>query len=120
MRRDKKYAAWRFGLNAENWAKWFLLVKGYRILDRNYKTPVGEIDIIAKKYQTLCFIEVKGRSAAIEETPVSPRQMHRISRASLSFLQTRSDLAHLDMRYDVILVRPRQWPVHIQDIWRPG
>lgn len=119
MSHGKKYSAWRFGLDAENRAKWLLIFTGYRILARNYKTPVGEIDIIAKRGRKLCFIEVKGRTATIEETPVRPKQMQRISRASLSFLQSQNHLADLEIRFDVILVTPNRWPNHIKDIWRP-
>ena len=119
MKTDKKHAAWQFGLNAESRAKWYLICKGYRILAQRFKSPVGEIDIVARRGRTLCFIEVKGRTRVIQETPVSNKQKQRIGRASLSFLQTQNQLTDLNIRYDVILVQPKRWPIHITDAWRP-
>ncbi len=119
MTPDKKYRAWVFGLSAESRAVWLLRLKGYRILARRHKTLVGEIDVVARRGGVLCFVEVKGRTAAIEETPVSGRQMQRIARAAQSFVQSAPDLQSLDMRFDIILVRPRHWPLHETDVWRP-
>ena len=57
-----RVAAFRTGLSAEACAAAFLLAKGYRILARRFRTPHGEIDIVAKKRQLIAFIEVKARS----------------------------------------------------------
>jgi putative endonuclease len=50
------------GKNFEEYAANYLIEKGYKIIDRNFKCTYGEIDIIAKKDNVLCFIEVKARS----------------------------------------------------------
>ena len=57
----KRQAALQFGLSAESRATACLLLKGYRILARRFKTPVGEIDIVARRRSTLVFVEVKAR-----------------------------------------------------------
>ncbi|NQV99044.1 MAG: YraN family protein [Rhodospirillales bacterium] len=119
MSKRQKRRAWRLGLHAESWAAWSLVCCGYRILARRFRSAVGEIDIIARRGPLLCFVEVKARTAVIDETPVSQRQMRRIERASLLFLQSQPNLREMDLRYDVILVRPWRWPVHLTDIWRP-
>ena len=51
------------GSKGEDLAAEFLKDKGYRIIGRNYKTPIGELDIIAKDGETLVFVEVKTRSS---------------------------------------------------------
>ena len=60
------------GRRAETLAAWYLRLKGYRIIESRYKTPVGEIDLIARRWGTTVFVEVKARkSAALELTGVS-------------------------------------------------
>ena len=96
-----------------------LRLKGYRVLARRYKSKLGEIDIIAKRGGLVSFIEVKGRSSAPLETPVTNGQMQRIARTAQLFMQQRSGVQNLDMRFDIILVRPWCWPDHQKDAWRP-
>lgn len=107
------------GRRAEITSAWLLRLKGYRILARRFKTPVGEIDLIAKRASTIAFIEVKARpTAAAAMESVSARQRRRIGRAALVFLQKRPDLAENNMRFDLILVTPGRLPHHIADAWR--
>ncbi len=58
----ERVAAFRTGLSAETRAAAFLMAKGYRILAKRFKTPYGEIDIVAKKRDLIAFIEVKARA----------------------------------------------------------
>ena len=58
-----RVAAFRTGLSAENRAAAFLMAKGYRILAKRFRTPYGEIDLVARKRNLLAFIEVKARPA---------------------------------------------------------
>ena len=107
------------GRRAEFISAWLLRLKGYRVLAQRFKTPVGEIDLIAKRASVIAFIEVKARpSAAAALESVSARQRRRIARAALVFLQKRPAFGDYDMRFDVILVAPRQLPHHIIDAWR--
>ena len=107
------------GRRAEIISAWLLRLKGYRILAQRFKTPVGEIDLIAKRASIIAFVEVKARpSAAAAMESVSARQQRRIARAALLFLQKRPDFAKHQMRFDVILVTPGKWPDHLVDAWR--
>ncbi len=75
------------GRRAEIISAWLLRLKGYRILAQRFKTPVGEIDLIAKRASIIAFVEVKARpSAAAAMESVSARQRRRIARAALLFL----------------------------------
>ncbi len=98
----------------------WLRLKGYRILARNYRAPVGEIDIVARRGRTVAMVEVKARAtrtAAAEA--LAPRQQNRIARAAEHFFAARPELAALNMRFDMMLVQPWRLPVHVRDAWRP-
>ena len=107
--------AFRFGLSAESRAAAFLIAKGYRILARRFRTPLGEIDIVARRRGVLVFIEVKARDsfdAAAEA--IGKRQQRRIIAAAQMWLAGHPDDAMRDMRFDVVLVVPRRLPHHLQ------
>ena len=108
------------GYKAETAAAWFLRLKGYRILERNFKPPrgsgAGEIDIIAAKGGTIAFIEVKRRAtqtAAAES--VNARVRSRRVRGAEYYLATHPDLAEKELRFDVVLISPDHLPEHIQN-----
>jgi len=61
---EKRVSAYRHGLLAETVAALLLRLKGHRIIARRYKTPVGEIDLVALKGKRLAFAEVKLRRQA--------------------------------------------------------
>src|ERR1700687_4757588 len=63
----KRLAAFRRGLSAETRAALLLLAKGYRILARRWQSPVGEIDIVARRRRVLVFVEVKARARLDDE-----------------------------------------------------
>src|SRR5262249_50962722 len=64
--RPERVAAFRVGLSAESRAAAFLVAKGYRIVARRWKSPVGEIDIVARRRRVLVFVEVKARDSLDE------------------------------------------------------
>ncbi len=110
----ERRAALQFGLSAESRAAALLLAKGYRILARRFKTPVGEIDIIARRRGTLVFVEVKARDsfdAAAEA--VTARQQARIIDAAQYWLAAHPDAAESPMRFDAILVVAGKIPRHL-------
>jgi putative endonuclease len=110
----KRQAALRFGLSAESKAAALLLAKGYRILARRFKTPVGEIDIVAFRRDTLVFVEVKARDnfeAAAEA--VTQRQQARIIDAARYWLAAHPDAAARPVRFDAVLVVPGKIPRHL-------
>src|ERR1700722_15777832 len=75
----ERQVAFRFGLSAESRAAALLVAKGYRILARRFRTPVGEIDIVARRRGVLIFVEVKAReSFADGAEAIGRRQQSRI------------------------------------------
>ncbi|MCS6878301.1 MAG: YraN family protein [Geminicoccaceae bacterium] len=109
----------RRGRLAESLAAWLLRLKGFAILARRWSSPVGEIDIVARRGDLLVFVEVKRRSelASALEALRAP-QGRRIAAAAAVFLAARPDLARLACRFDVVAVGG-PWPVHLPDAWRP-
>lgn len=110
----KRVAAFETGISAESKACVFLLAKGYRILARRYKTPYGEIDVVARKRNLLAFIEVKARATLDDAAyAVTPQQQARIVNAAQIWLSAHEDHAALDMRFDAILIAPKSLPRHL-------
>ena len=67
--RPERLEAFRLGLSAESRAAMFLIAKAYRIVARRWKTPFGEIDIVARRRRALVFVEVKARDSARRRRP---------------------------------------------------
>lgn len=108
--------AYRRGLFAETLAALLFRLKGYRIVARRYKTPVGEIDLVALKGMRLAFVEVKARKSREDAAWTLPtRQRRRIVRAAQYWLASHPDFAGHDMAFDVVLAAPWRWPHHIAD-----
>ncbi len=109
------------GRRAETLACWILRLKGYRILERRFKTKLGEIDIIALKRKTIIMAEVKQRGSAknLHET-VSFKNSQRIMNAAELFLnKRRKELPrNYELRFDIIHVIGRWKLRHIQDAFR--
>ncbi|MDD4953643.1 MAG: YraN family protein [Candidatus Omnitrophica bacterium] len=94
------------GRSGEELAVDFLRENGYRILARNYRSSLGEIDIIAREKETLCFIEVKARASTrfgLPQEAVSPAKQRQISRIALLFLKENNSLGK-SARFDVVSV----------------
>jgi len=94
------------GRAGEKQARKFLQRKRYRIVTRNYRCPLGEIDLIALDGKTVVFVEVKTRTAnqhADPEESVTPAKQERIVRCAEFFLkQTGSD--DRASRFDVVAI----------------
>ena len=113
--RPEKIAAFGLGLSAESRAAAWLIAHGYRILARRWKSPLGEIDIIAARRRLLIFVEVKARATLDQAAEaVTERQKQRIAAAAEAWLATYPQPAIRDMRFDAILVAPGKLPRHIQ------
>jgi len=111
----ERVTSFQTGLSAERRACLYLMAKGYRILARRYRTPHGEIDVVAKRRATLVFAEVKARNTLDDAAySVTPRQQQRIATAASLWLATHPDHANLDCRFDVILIAPRRLPRHLE------
>lgn len=120
MPRIDRRAAELHGRRAETIAALYLRCKFYRVVGRRVRTPLGEIDLVARDPTgTLCFIEVKARAAdSLAAESLTPRQRERIARAAALYLGARPALRHKGVRFDAILIAPRRWPRHIKDAWR--
>jgi putative endonuclease len=113
----RRRGAEQWGRAAESLAAILLRLKGYRILARDLRSPVGEIDLIARRGRTLAFVEVKARAGADDEV-LTARQRRRIVRAAQLFIARHPGLAALDVRFDLILIGRRRWPRHLQAAFR--
>jgi putative endonuclease len=112
--RPEKVAAFGLGISAESRAAAWLIAHGYRILARRFRSPMGEIDIIAARRYTLIFVEVKARASLDEAAEsITPRQKQRIAAAAEIWLANNPVPAIRDMRFDAILVAPGKLPRHI-------
>jgi putative endonuclease len=96
------------GERGENVAAKHLQKLGYRILGRNFKTPMGEIDIVARDGKTLVFVEVKTRQYddPTPEEQVNPAKMHQNTKAAKFYL-SRYGQPQPPARFDVVAV---VWP----------
>ncbi len=102
------------GRRAELIALLSLMVRGYRPIARNLKTPVGEIDLVMRRGRVLAVVEVKTRGTYADAAEaILPQQQARIRRATEWLLASRPDLAQLTIRFDAVLVLPRRWPKHL-------
>jgi len=112
--RPERVAAFQRGLSAESRAALLLIAKAYRILARRWKTPFGEIDIVARRRGVVVFVEVKAR-ASIDEAveAVTDRSQRRIINAAQLWLARHPSDANSAIRFDVIVVSPGKMPRHI-------
>jgi putative endonuclease len=109
-----RVAAFRTGLSAEARAAAYLMAKGYRILAKRFRTPHGEIDIVARRRNLLAFIEVKARASLDEAAyAVTPRQQKRIIDAAQGWLKAHPEHADFELRFDAMLIAPRHLPRHL-------
>lgn len=113
---ERRQGAELFGRKGESLAAWFLRLKGYRILATRYKTPLGEIDLIARRFGTTVFIEVKSRSGRHREgEALLAVRSDRIVRAAQYYVSRHPRLAATPLRFDVIFLAPRMWPRHVMN-----
>jgi putative endonuclease len=109
-----RVAAFRTGLSAETRAAAYLMAKGYRIMAKRFRTPYGEIDIVARRRSLLVFVEVKARASLDDAAyAVTPRQQQRIIDAAQAWLMAHPEHADFDLRFDVMLIAPRHLPRHL-------
>jgi putative endonuclease len=112
--RPEKIAAFSLGISAESRAAAYLVAKGFRILSRRWKSPLGELDIVARRRKLLVFVEVKARATLDDAAEaVHERQRARIAAAAEAWLATYPQRDVLDMRFDAMLIAPGKLPRHI-------
>ena len=96
----------QFGEKSESVAVNCLKKQGYRIIELNYRTKLGEIDIIAKQGKTLVFIEVKARKSSRfgrPELAVTPKKQRKISMVALYYLKSTKQ-SNAKARFDVVAI----------------
>jgi len=114
--RDRRIAE-AAGRRGERLAGWWLRLKGWSILDRRVRTPVGEVDLIAKKGALVAFVEVKTRKTAAElDFAIDEQRLARVA-AAAEYLMPRYATNGEDIRVDVILLAPGTRPRHIENAW---
>lgn len=114
---NKRKIAEEKGRRAENIAVWWLRLKGYRILAQRVRNARGEIDIIARRFGVTAFIEVKSRSNITDlEHSINAHKMKRVAAAAHAIEHNYSG----DKRFDVILIAPRKWPLHLKNVHHDG
>ena len=96
----------QLGKIGENVAVDFLETQGYKILQRNFRNKLGEVDIIAKDRDTICFIEVKTRTTDAFGSPlesVTVAKQRKIIYLAMSYLKSQ-ERDEANVRFDVVSV----------------
>ena len=124
-----KRQTYQRGINSEKWAALWLQLKGYKILERRYKTSVGEIDLIASKNNVIVFVEVKARPTAdLALESITHSMKKRISNTAQYYIG-HHNVTDSDFRFDVIAVTPfrqhdflksRFFIHHLDNAWETG
>lgn len=110
--RDRRRAN-GFGLRAERFAALVLRLWGYRILACRYRVKGGEIDVVARRGDTIAFVEVKARPTLDEaRTAIDFAKRRRMSRAAGVWLRANPWAASLTLRGDAVYLAPWRWPRH--------
>jgi len=118
MNRMRRYRA---GLAAEAAAALMLRARGWRIVARRMKTPLGEIDIIAQRGDVTAFIEVKKRKHHEDAiAALRPQQQRRLIKAARWWLAAHPRALNGACRFDLVAVNEWMWPVHLVNVLDAG
>lgn len=114
---NRRRVAERGGRRAERRAAWWLRLKGWRIVAMRARTPVGEVDIVARRGRTLAFVEVKARATEAEAgLALDEYRLRRVARAAEA-LAARHARPGDTIRIDAVFVVPGKWPRHLANVW---
>jgi putative endonuclease len=106
----------RRGHRGEFLAALALMLKGYRIVARRYRTKLGEIDLIARRGDLVLIVEVKTRPTLLSAMEaIAFQSERRIEAAADLWLARQPDYGRLSVRFDMVAVLPRRWPVHVEN-----
>ena len=107
----------RGGRRGEAVAALWLQLKGWRILARRARTPVGEVDLVARRGTTVAFVEVKARATWDEASlSLDHFRLRRVA-AAAEALAPRFARQGEDIRIDAIFIVPRRLPRHMPNVW---
>ena len=119
LERGSRQKAYRRGHRGEWISALALMLKGYRIVARRWKTKLGEVDLIARRGDLVLVVEVKCRPTLIEAMDaIGHQSQRRIEGAADLWLMRQPDFARLSVRFDMVAVLPRRWPVHVENIFQ--
>ncbi|MFC7498372.1 YraN family protein [Enterovirga sp. GCM10030262] len=105
------------GRRAESVAALWLRLKGWAILARRVRTPVGEVDLVARRGRTVAFVEVKARATEADiEMSLDDYRLRRVA-AAAEAVAARFVRPGDDMRIDAIFIVPRRLPRHLANVW---
>lgn len=113
----KRQRAERGGRRGEAVAALWLQLKGWRILARRARTPVGEVDLVARRGRMVAFVEVKARASEAEAGMALDHYRLRRVAAAAEALAPRYVRAGDDLRIDAIFIVPRRLPRHLANVW---
>jgi putative endonuclease len=113
----KREAAEKGGRRAETIAAWWLRLRGWAILARRVRTPLGEVDLIARRGRTVAFVEVKARATSDQAAlALDDYRLRRVA-AAAEALAHRYARDGDDLRIDAIFVVPGRLPRHLPNVW---
>lgn len=113
---EQRRRRYRRGLNAEMFVAAVYMALGHRIVGRRFKTPVGEIDLIAVKGHRVAFIEVKRRSTREDaEDAITLTMRQRVRRAADLWLAHNPNYQRYDVGFDLVFVVPWRFPIVMRD-----
>ena len=116
--RDRR-KAYRRGHRGEWLAALALMLKGFRIVARRYRTKLGEIDLIARRGDLVLIVEVKARKTLVEAMEaMAYGSERRIEAAADLWLARQPDYGRLSVRFDMVAVLPWRWPVHVENAFQ--
>jgi putative endonuclease len=115
----KRQRAEKHGREGEGRAALWLQAKGWRILDRRRKTPLGEIDLVCRRGNLIAFVEVKWRKSAADlDHAIDEYRLQRVA-AAVDAVAHEYATDGEDIRIDVMLLAPGRLPRHIVNAWQP-
>ena len=108
--KQKQASTYQKGKGGEDRAAAFLRLKGYRILERNYRVGQGEIDLVARRSDTLVFVEVKTRRGKSQGTPLEAVTKHKVKRlsAAAALYLAQNPGSWQVCRFDVVTLGPEK------------
>lgn len=115
----KRQRAEKQGREGEKRAAIWLRLRGWSIVDQRRKTPLGEIDLIAKRSGVVAFIEVKWRKSKQDlDHAIDQHRLQRVA-AAVEAVAHEYVTHDEDIRIDVMLLAPGCFPRHIVNAWQP-
>jgi putative endonuclease len=113
----KKQRTYRFSRMAELISSFYLRLKFYHVIAHRFKSPFGEIDLIATKGSKIIFLEIKARQDTNLMDFISKRQQQRIINTAEYFLLKEAKYKNYYIRFDVIIMNSYFWPKHFKSYW---